>query len=180
MECYLENKTPKKVIVDASSAILLVKAHLSPHLVTAYNVILAKSVFDEITRKRLPGSDEYTQYAEQGIITIQEPHRDSCNDTTEKLPNLGQGEIDTLLLFYEGAGDFIMIDDGDAAKYFKREGIPFINALLLPGILEAAGVESRSSGDYLFAKIVNLGRYSPQIVSFAQKCSTEELRFFLP
>jgi hypothetical protein len=77
-------------------------------------------------------------------------------------------------------GDFVLIDDGAAAKYCKQEQIPFINALLFPVILEPAGIENQGFTKYFFDIICKAGRYSETILNFAQNCPEEEISFFLP
>lgn len=180
MTSSCHNNKQKKVLVDASSAIILAKACLSSHLITTYSVIMAKSAFNEVTRHSLPGSKEYLQFADNKKISIKEPKRLRLNSIPQQIKSFGRGEADTLLLYYEGLGDFVLIDDGAAAKYCKQEQIPFINALLFPVILETAGIENQGFTKYFFDIICKAGRYSETILNFAQNCPEEEISFFLP
>jgi predicted nucleic acid-binding protein len=170
----------KKVLVDASSAILLAKVGLSTLLCETYVVIMAGSVFDEITVHTLPGSGEYLKLHETGNILLEDPKLKNLSGLPAKLQNLGKGERDTLLLFYEGVGDFLLTDDGEAAQFCHNNHIPFINALLFPLVLETAGLQNQSFRHYYFNILKIEGRYSAKVLDFASNCPTASISFSLP
>ncbi len=167
-------------LVDASSAIILCKANL--HLIVSemYNVVMSKSVYDEITGNFYPGAEEYQQLLADNRVTIQAPLTTTHRPISHGLHNLGQGEHDIIQLYYAGYGDFIMTDDGAAARYCKREQVRFINSLLIPMIIKCTGKQSDAYCRAAFNKVMNTGRYSRWVINFAEKCKREELSFFLP
>ncbi len=169
-----------KALVDASSAIILCKANL--HLIVSemYNVVMSKSVYDEITGNSYPGAEEYKQLLADNKITIPAPLSVTNHESASGLYNLGQGERDIIQLYYAGHGDFVITDDGAAAKYCKREQIPFINALLIPMVIKCTGKQSDAYCLSKFNKVLNIGRYSRWVINFAEKCERKELFFFLP
>ena len=97
---------------------------------------------------------------------------------TSALQNLGLGESDIIQLYTAGCGDFVVTDDGAAAKYCTRQNIRFINALLIPMLLKCTGKRSDAYCLRKFDEIVNIGRYSQWVVEYAAQCGEEELAFF--
>ena len=47
--------------MDASSAIILCKANLHHIVSEMYNVVMSRSVYDELTNNSYPGATEYQQ-----------------------------------------------------------------------------------------------------------------------
>ena len=167
-------------LVDASSAIILCKANLHCIVCEMYNVVMPRSVYDEITGNFYPGAEEYQQLVVDSKLTIQSfPSATPSESTSCNLKNLGQGEHDIIQLYLAGYGDFIIIDDGAAAKYCRGERIPFVNALLIPKIMQCTGQYSNANCLASFKKIKSIGRYSSGIIDFAEKSGKEELSFFL-
>lgn len=167
--------------MDASSAIILCKANL--HLIVAemYDVVLPQSAYNEITGNSLTGADEYKQLLADNLISIQSPLPvSSYESASPRLNSLGQGEYDSIQLYHAGYGDFVITDDGAAAKYCKQEQIRFINALLIPKILECIGKPSDTFCLAAFDAVTRIGRYSQWVIDFAKNCGKEELAFFLP
>ena len=171
----------KTALMDASSAIILCKAGLHKVVAEMYNVVMPGSVYKEITANSYPGAEEYRQLMAGKKITLKEPLPDTANEPVRPgLNSLDRGEHDVLQLYYAGQGNFIVTDDGAAAKYCKRERIPFVNALLVPVILGFAKIKDEYFCRESMKKIIEIGRYSPGIISFAEKCETEDLSFFIP
>ena len=168
---------PKIAILDASSAIILYKAGLHAILVDTYTVVLSVSVFNEITGNPYPGSREYKQLAEEQRIFVREKPNAL---EKEGMGGFGAGEYDTIQLFYNGMGNFIITDDGSAARYCTGEGIPFINALLFPVVLGVAGIKNDGYCQQAMEKIIEHGHYSPEIVDYARNCDADTIQFALP
>ncbi len=165
--------------MDASSAILLCKANL--HLIVSemYNVVMSQSVYEEITDNSYPGAKEYQQLLADKKITVQVPIAGAVPDSVScGLHKLGQGERDIIRLYYAGYGDFIMTDDGAAARYCKSEQIRFINALLIPKIIKCTGQQSDAYCQDAFDSVMSIGRYSSWVINFAEKCEREELSYY--
>jgi len=174
-------KKAMTALVDASSAILLCKANLHLFVTEMYNVVMSQSVYEEITDNSLPGAVEYQQLVADNRITVQAPPAvESSRAISPVLRKLGQGEHDIIQLYYAGRGDFIMTDDGAAARYCKSEQIRFINALLIPMVIKCAGQQSDAYCQAAFDRVMNIGRYSNWVINYAEKCEREELSFFLP
>ena len=168
-------------LMDASSAIILYKANLHLIVCEMYNVLISRSVYDEITGNSYPGAKAYQQLLADQKITIQKPYIATlCKPDLSSLHTLDKGERDILQLYYAGNGDFIITDDGATAKYCKREQIRFINALLIPTIIRCTGRKSDVYCHTAFNKVMSIGRYSRWVINFAEKCQKEELSFFLP
>ena len=159
----------KKALVDSSSAILLYKAGLFQRLTEIYRVMLAEVVFAELTCDGYPGAEAFK---ESGVTLFRVSAQTSVT--------FGKGERDTIAGYLQGFGDFVLIDDGAAAKYCKEKSIPFINALLVPKVFYLAGAigedEQRSSTKFL----MDLGRYSRKVIQYALDCGRRELELFIP
>jgi len=171
----------KKALMDASSAILLAKAGLSALACELYHIIMPPSVFSEITDSDKPGAAEFRLFAGQGSIEVcnQRPDDRAQQPTSDAKPSFGAGEADLLGLYRAGAGDFLILDDGAAARYCLMEEIPFINALLFPRVLEDSRFTPKETWR-IQQEIIRHGRYAEDVIDFARRCSAEELIFFLP
>lgn len=174
--------TPKKkVLMDASSAIILAKAGLSSKACAVYHVIMPPSVFSEVADNDKPGAAEYREFASQGKIEICDLRSGDKGQPliSDEKPSFGAGEADLLKLYWAGAGDFLIVYDGAAARYCLREKIPFINALLFPRVLEADRVNPAES-QRLQQEILKHGHYAEDVIEFTHCCPAKELAFFLP
>jgi predicted nucleic acid-binding protein len=168
----------KAILLDASSAILLAKAGFHEILAVTYSILMSDSVFDEITRKGLPGSSEYRQLLQEERLQVLPVLNPSAIDTP--LQKLDRGERDTLLLFHEGHGDFVVTDDGAAARFCLGNRVPFVNSLLLLRLLHHSTIIKNSSYETGFQSLLALGRYSEKVKKYARSCPDSELLFFLP
>ena len=174
---HISPMSKKKAIVDASSAILLFKADLHTCLTDVYRVVLPQSVFYEITSKPYAGSEVYNNLAAEGKIQV---HGSAEPVEKHTMARLDKGEHDAIQLYYRGLGDFVIIDDGPAARYCTKEGIPFINALLFPVIMRLAEMKSDDFCRRSMEKVIASGRYSREIISFAAACERESIAFAVP
>jgi predicted nucleic acid-binding protein len=166
----------KTAIADASSVIILHKAGLLPTLVEVYRVILAGSVYQEITANPYCGATECKSLRKEKMIRVEAVTLNAFSVTQK----MDRGEAETIQLYTTGHGDFIITDDGAAARYCKREGIPFINALLFPLILKHTRARTDGFCNKAFEVILELGRYSDKVVDLASSCDKENISFALP
>lgn len=166
----------KTVLVDTSSAIVLCKADLHTQLVRMYDVVMPASVYFEITSRPYPGSQEFQKFAATERIHIAD---DAISVSGDGLEGLDRGESDVIRLFWQGMGDFIMTDDGLAARYCQKAGIPFINALLFPAVLRFTNRASDEFCRRALSRIENIGRYSREVTGFARRCMPEDIGFAL-
>lgn len=172
---------PKEILLDASSAILLAKAGFHDKMATSYVVCMSASVFAEITSRGLGGSAAYkTLRREKQLVVLPVPTPSSWRVADASLQRLDRGERDTLLLYREGRGDFVVTDDGAAARFCLRIGIPFVNSLLLLRLLHYSGRIGGSSYEKGFQSLLALGRYSEKVKAYARSCPDSALLFFLP
>ena len=96
------------------------------------------------------------------------------------IQKLGRGEAETIQLYNSGRGDFIVTDDGAAAKLCKRGDIPFINALLFPVVLKYTETRPDDFCNRAFGMITDIGRYSDDVIDYASRCDKKEISFALP
>jgi hypothetical protein len=165
----------KRALIDTSSAILLQKAGIIEELLDTYKVIISKSVFDELLSKSREGAPDFFQYCSQKKIIISS---DYSKDSLINLVLKG-GERDIVLLYLNKAGDFIIVDDRDAARFCKFNSIPYINALLVPGILHYNNAITKKMRDDAFGKLKETGRYADWIIEYAASATPDMLKDFL-
>lgn len=168
----------KRTIVDASSAILLAKAHLFRCLTEAYRVVMAEAVYGEVSRDGYPGARRFADARDAGQILVLTPRPETATRGESTLT--GSGERETIRLFSRGEGDFIVIDDRKGASFCRNAGIPYINALLFPRILMVSGKLSESDFRKRTSQLLALGRYSKEIAAVAEGATRERLGRFLP
>jgi len=145
----------------------------------SYSILMADSVFDEITRKKLPGSDEYRKLLQEIRLQVFPVTISPRPMADTALQQLDKGERETILLFKDGYGDFVVTDDGAAARFCRNNEIPFVNSLLLLRLLSLSGRIDLSSFEAGFQSLLALGRYSEIVKEYAQNCPDSELYFFI-
>jgi len=172
----------KRALLDASSAILLYKAGLLEVLTGVYHVFIPRSVQQELICNNRSGAATFAQHVTAGTIKVIDTDNAVPNSTALEsgLNSLGRGERDTIRCLKAGKGDFIVTDDGRAARYCQDKALPFINALLFPRLLYFAGIMSPNERRTKMETIIRIGRYSPQITAWAFQSSKEVLAFAIP
>ena len=127
----------KRVLLDSSSAILLFKTDLLDALVAEYQVSITPSVKHELTSENRAGAERILHliHVEKIRLTGHQNTSFIKSTSSSSSSSLDRGERDTIRCFEAGRYDFIITDDGKAAKYCSLNDIPFINALLLPRVL---------------------------------------------
>jgi len=188
------SKARKKVFVDASSAILLYKAGLFSDLVNLFQVVMAPAVFREITKKGYPGAAYFKSYFNSARILLQEPIPfDHPLFALKNFISMDQGEKETIQIFCNltrfglpgknfpdpKTKDFILVDDGEAARFCQAQQIPFINSLLIPKIFWYSGVMDPNVYLEKTDRLCELGRYSQKIMERARQFSQADLSYFL-
>ena len=156
----------------------MAKAGFHKEIADTYTILISDSVFDEITRRGLSGSVEYKQLLRDKKLSIIPVINEKPADS--RLQKLDRGERDILLLFHNGLGDFIVTDDGAAARYCLNKKIPFVNSLLLLRLLHHSTIIDDKVYKTGFRSLLDIGRYSQTVKSFAKNCPESELLFFLP
>lgn len=165
----------KTLLMDSSSAILLFKVALLNSLAENYNTLISHTVYKELTIPGQRGYREFIDYRQKNIITVS----DKYGSKPIEIPLKG-GEMETILLYLNGAGDFIIIDDKKGVDYCRNNKIPFINALLVPKILYFSNLIEREHYIEKKQQLLQLGRYSQWVIDFAESIPRKDLTPFMP
>ena len=166
----------RNALVDSSSAIILFKSDLFGRTMGFYRVVMARSVFLELTVADRPGAEAFKGIREEGLIHVADAH--DMIRPVDEMERLGRGERDTILLYLAGAGEFIILDDGRGSAYCRRRRIPHINALLVPRILKRAGLITADQCGFHMKTVRRHGRYSRRVAEFALNCEDDALGAF--
>ncbi len=171
----------KPVLVDSSSAILLFKSGWLEPTVDHYLLKTGWAAHRELTIPGYPGAARFRQLFEQGKIQILPSNAVAEIQDDNALNAMGAGENECIRHFLNGAGDFILLDDGRAAAYCRARRIPYVNALLVPRILALANEEiaAQNIADAM-TRIYTLGRYATWVWDYARRCSDAALAPFQP
>ncbi len=173
--------TKKKILIDASSLILLYKAHVLTPFLKHFEVSCSAGVFNEITYQQKPGFKTFIRCAEKKLFTI---ITQNIQNSAENL-NLGLGETETIQLYLHFTKTipskfyFICTDDKKAIKYCFANSIPFINALLVPKLLLFSNSIEPQQHDNVQQCLINTGRYSKAVIQYAKSCTPYMLQQFL-
>ena len=186
--------------MDASSAILLYKADLFAFLLNVWQVVMTPSVFREITKTGYPGAAYFLTLGEKrqnssGQIIFQEPGpADHSLFLLKDFMAMDRGEKETIQIFYDlnpfklsgvglpdtpKTGAFVLVDDGQAARFCHAQQIPFINALLVPKIFWYSGFMDQKEYLKKTARLCELGRYAKPVMEMAGQFSKEKLVYFI-
>lgn len=168
----------KTVLIDASSAILLHKAQLFKEMAVRYRFVMAGAVFVEITVQGRMGADAFAKAREAGNFDVVEIDR--SEDTHRGLSSLHAGEMETILAYDHRKAHFIIMDDGRGARACRSKKIPYINALLCPGLLHLSGHIDAGTRQSAFEYLRKNGRYADDIIAYAQKATPRQLAPFFP
>ncbi|MCP4021851.1 MAG: hypothetical protein GY729_08415 [Desulfobacteraceae bacterium] len=170
----------KSLLIDSSSAILLYKAELFHLVAGGYKMIMAQSVFKEVTKRGYPGENAFNSLLKKDLLFVEKPKTNELLEQTRSKNNqMGKGESDTINLYPYFSDSFLIMDDGRGAKWCKQTNIPFINALLVPKVLWLSDLLTKESCMTKMISLCELGRYSNKIKNYAFSCSPEDLEFFV-
>ena len=171
----------KTVLTDASSAILLFRAGLFPALISFFRIMVAESVYAELTVNGYPGAEIFRRASADGQMIVRFAGSAPAIRRPELLTSsqsVKKGEGDTIRLWLAGEGDFILMDDYRGAAFCRDHGIPYISAILFPRILSLSGHMSHDECAEKTEEIISKGRYSRKIIAYVRNCPDEELLFF--
>lgn len=167
------------VFTDASSAILLFKAGLFEQLVNVVSIVMAPSVYDEITQAEYPGAVFFRNAKQKGLFTIKKSIKNQGVIQALCTSSLDSGEKETIELFLLNKKGFILTDDGKAARYCTRHKLPFINALLVPKLFYYNNILDEKKCKKDMDRVSLLGRYSDKIKKWAYECTYQDLSTFI-
>jgi len=164
----------RKIIADSSSLILLYKSGAAGFLLNNCRCIVPESVRDELIAPEHTGTSFFSTCFVTGRIEVmvaQENYTFSIR--------MGSGERDAISLYMGGCGDYVIIDDWKGASYCRREGIPYVNALLVVKIIFFADLISGQELEKMSSWLKNNGRYSKAVIEWAEMADAGELMEFL-
>lgn len=169
-----------RALIDASSAILLFKSGLIKACSEMFHLFMTRSVFDEVSVPIQPGAGEFQAMAgrQPGMVVLDDP-AGNLPKHAKDVQRLHRGERDTLHHFLNGAARFVIIDDGKGVRACRRHGIPHVNALLCPRLLYFSGRIPDRHARNSFARVAGLGRYTTNVIQWADTCERAELSFFI-
>lgn len=169
----------KAVLIDASSAILLYKTNWMAPLLDRYRVGSGPAVYREMTVPDHPGAEAFARWRQERRLVLH-----TCcgadHEPPAALNRLDPGERECIQLYLSGIGKFIVIDDGPAAAFCRKNAIPYVNALLVPRLLAPRPIRDRRGVKNAVLAVYAEGRYASWVLEYALTCSDEELTFFLP
>jgi len=170
-----------RAMIDASSAILLVKAGLIELCCQMFRLQMTRMVFEEVTVPDHEGAERLKILAERrpGIEVIGDPTSRLGGQVAAELQGLHRGERDSLNHCLYGMARFVIIDDGPGVRVCRRQGIPHVNALLCPKLLLFSGIISQRRANLFSTRIIALGRYNETVRHWAETCGPSDLAFFL-
>ncbi|MCU0848226.1 MAG: hypothetical protein MUD12_10095 [Spirochaetes bacterium] len=168
-------------ILDSSSAIILQKAGILHLLPGIYFLKASESVYGELTGSDHAGTDDFMRFAESGLMDVLKAPEfmDGNGNPDQRLFRLDPGERDSIILYFSGAGEFIILDDGDGAAFCRERHIPHINSILVPKVLFFSGKITIEECQNKMSEIISIGRYSYRVIDFAVKCERSHLEKFI-
>ena len=169
----------KTVLIDTSSAILLFKSGWMDPLLASYRVGTGPTAFREMTVANYPGARTFTRWQQENRLAIHSPRAPAHRGGSDS-HRLDAGERECIALYHEGTTAFIIIDDGPGAAFCRRQSIPYVNALLIPRLVNRAGAMARSEVVAAMRKIYSSGHYARWVLDQALACPSDDLTFFLP
>ncbi len=162
----------KSIAVDSSSIILLQKVRLLQSVLDNYSIVIAESVYRELTLVNKSGVAELVQLLSSKVMQLR--------GSNSQYPRMDIGERDTIEVYRQRYSDFILLDDKKAAIYCRKNRLPFVNSLLVPRIFYAAGILGVEECWLKFRGLVKAGYYSDKIVARAKDMSEASLLVFSP
>jgi hypothetical protein len=159
------------LVADTSSLIYLAKASIIQPFLESFEVAVPPSVHRELIREGYPHSEEIRRMAQKGFLSTHPVRRDPRLNPIL----LRGGERDVIFLFYQLGSDGILIDDGAGVRFCRKQGIPFVSALLVPSLLLMRNVIDAKEAATSVDKIERIGRYSQKVILFARTCLSQAI-----
>ena len=171
-----------RALIDASSAILLHKAGLIRPCCETFNLLMTDSVYNEVSVPDHPDAAGLRALIGQqpGICVLDDPADPIPACYAADLGRLHRGERNTLQHCLNGAARFVIIDDGKGVQVCRRLNIPHVNALLCPQLIHFSGRMPDARQAWFYREcIARLGRYSTEVIAWAETCERSALAFFI-
>jgi hypothetical protein len=123
---------------------------------------------------------EFIGLAETKQLTVLPLVNNQLHPVLKSAKTMGEGEIKTLHHALSNESEFIIVDDLQAIRFCIKQGLPFINSLLLPRVLLLSGVLSQHLSAEYFFTLEELGHYSETVIQKAAMLGPDDLRQFFP
>jgi len=173
---YQSGYNMRSVIIDSSSAILMYKSNIIPALLKYCTPVIPEEVESELTVPGYEGSEFFTDLCSKEIIKVYEPEE---LISYEPAGSLHRGERDVIALFFNGKGDFIIIDDGRGGGFCRDHKIPYINTILAVKIFLFKQLITETEYAAAWRWLLANGRYSQKVIGWAEKADKGTLAFFI-
>lgn len=144
-----------------------------------YRAVIGPTVFREMTVGDHPGAAAFSGWQREKRLIVETPQA-LIDHAPPGRRRLDPGEQECIDLYHNGAGSFIVIDDGPGAAHCRREGIPYVNALLVPRLLNHDPLGDKADWQDALLAIFRIGRYAPWVMTHALSCPDETLSAFRP
>ncbi|MEE8167782.1 MAG: hypothetical protein V3T58_02775 [Candidatus Hydrothermarchaeales archaeon] len=153
------------VVFDSSTLILLAKTDLLDEVLKLYQVIISEKVQEEATKKKeLFDAKLISARVESGAIKVESISSQGLAMKIKKDFNLGDGEVESIILVKEGKGTLLATDDGPTIKACRILGIGTVSApVFLVQVYRNGGLTKEVAMEKL-AKLERYGRYNPRII----------------
>jgi predicted nucleic acid-binding protein len=158
---YLVDMKSRRLILDASTAILLSKIDLLRVITDGRPALMCETAIQEATARDCPDAREIRALLAEGRIA---PHpRPDGVEELMRMFRIDRGEAETIAAA-GSAGAICATDDGPAIRCCRALGVAFTSAIGLLGALsEASRVDTRLALE-LLAKLERFGRYDSRII----------------
>ncbi|MCB1158438.1 MAG: hypothetical protein H7A25_00610 [Leptospiraceae bacterium] len=163
-----------KVLCDTSSALLLYRTELFILFAGYFEVCFTEEVYFELQQEGYYGYEFFKEEKENSFSIVKvKPLNDN------EFSFLHTGEASIIQAYQEGRGDFVLLDDFKGARYCRDKRIPYTSALLIPKILYYNNLINQDFMNQKTSEIIDIGRYSKKIISYAENANRDNLKFFL-
>ena len=169
----------KTFLIDASSAILLFKTNWMASLLDHYQVGIGPTVYRESTVPGHPGAEAFARWRQEERLSCTTRNGTAAEPPTA-LKRLDPGERECIDLYGEGAGRFVMLDDGPAAAFCRRCGHSLCQRPACPPPFDPAPGPRPDGLKNAVLAVYAEGHYASWVLEYALTCPDEDLAFFLP
>lgn len=162
-----EEGWPSRIVGDASSVIYLAKSGLLRFLTQTLHLMLPQAVVGEClshASMHHGDADQIQTLLNQGLIKLI-PSKSLPSEKSK----LGAGEEAVCDAFEDGSADQVLTDDGEAVKFCRQKGIPFLSSLFIPSLLYEKGLLNFSEALAKIHFIGGIGYFSQEIIHTARK-----------
>lgn len=170
---FIEAHPPgQEVLSDTSAIIYLAKVNLLPILASAYQVMVAPAVVNELSLDMSAAFPETRLIANLlaiGHLSVESPDRAVGKEwVTVAAPGAGGsalhgGEAQIALLAQDLHSGFVLTDDHLLIRHCRYTSIPYSSTILIPALMLRHGLINRSLARDSFDRVSSIGFFSPGV-----------------